>query len=336
MPNLWYDVGMIRILYRHRSGTLVMNLPPAQLLAAAQDNQARLWVDLMAPTADEAELVLEQAYDFHPLSIEDAFSDIHVPKLDNYSRYLFLVFHSIEMGDERMDIHTKELDVFLGNNFLVTVHTQPMHMIDLLWNESHHRDAGLANGPVFVLYELLDRQIDRYTPLIDRFELRLEELGDVIFNLDERSRDQEVLNDVLTAKSSSLRLWRVLRPQRALLHQLAWKDFAVIPADARIYFHDIHDHLVRLSDLAESMRDLASSTIETHLALVNNRMNEVMKVLTIISTIFIPLGFLAGVYGMNFQHMPELDDRWSYPLLWATFIVIAGGMLWWFRRRRWL
>jgi magnesium transporter len=315
---------------------LVLDLPQEQLVAAARDSQARLWVDMMSPTPEEADLVLKTAYDFHPLSIEDALTDIHVPKLDNYGRYLFLVFHSIEIGDERMDLHTKELDVFLGNNFLVTIHSRPMYMVDALWNEMHHRESGLADGPVYLLYELLDKQIDRYTPLVDRFEHHLEDLGDVIFTMDGTNKDKEVLNDVLTAKSSALRLWRSLRPQRDLVYQLGWKDFAVVPAEARIYFHDVHDHLVRLSDLAESMRDLSSSTIDTHLALVNNRMNEIMKVLTIISTIFIPLGFLAGVYGMNFQFMPELDDRWAYPTLWVVFIAIAGGMLWWFHRRGWI
>lgn len=327
---------MIRTLYRHRSGTIVFELSDEQLLVAANDNQGRLWIDLMNPTPEESDLVLRRAYDFHPLSIEDAIGDVHIPKLDNYNRYLFLVFHSFEMGDERMDIHTKELDVFLGNNFLITVHNQPMHMVDTLWNEMHHREHGLADGPVYLLYELLDKQIDRYTPLLDNFEQRLEELGDVIFNLNTTKSDSRILNDILTAKSSALRLWRVLGPQRNLIHQLGWKDYSVIPSEARIYFHDVHDHLVRLTDLTESMRDLASTTIETHLALVNNRMNEVMQVLTVISTIFIPLSFLTGLYGMNFVFMPELDEPWAYPMLWVVFIVIAAGMLWWFRRRRWL
>lgn len=326
---------MIKTLYRHRSGTLVMNLDTDQLLAAVQDKQSTIWIDLVSPSAEEYDLVLKQAYRFHPLAIEDTINDIHIPKLDNYGSYLYLVFHSVDMGDERMDIHTKELDVFLGRNYLVTIRTESMSAIDALWNEKHHQEYGLAQGPVYLLYELLDRQIDRYIPLIERFEERLEELGDDIFRQN-GYHDEGALNDILTAKSSSLRLHRILRPQRDLVQMLVSKDYAVIPSEAILYFQDVYDHLVRLTDLSDSMCELASSTMDTYLALANNRMNQVMKVLTIASTIFMPLSFLAGVYGMNFDRMPELHIWWTYPMIWIIFIAIAVGMLTLFRRLRWL
>ena len=160
-------------------------------------------------------------------------------------------------------------------------------------------------------------------------------MGDQIFE-NAGADSSRILNDLLTAKSSALRLRRVLVPQREVLGRLMRQDYAVIPADQRIYYRDIYDHLARLADLADSMRDLATSTIETHLALVNNRMNEVMKVLTVFAAIFIPLTFLAGVYGMNFEYMPELSSHWSYPMIWVVFISIVVGMLWYFRRRRWI
>lgn len=326
---------MIRTLYRHRSGTIVLGLPDEQLLAAANDNQARLWIDMIAPSPEEAQIVFEQAFNFHPLAIEDTLNDVHVPKLDNYDRYLFLVFHALSMGDERMDIHTTELDVFLGHNFLITTHTQQMEVIDEFWQEEYHQEQGLAASPVILLYELLDRQIEQYIPIIDRFELRLEDLGDVIFQR-KHPKDDKILNDILTAKSSALRMRRILRPQREIVRQLGWEEFAVIPPEVHIYFRDVYDHLARLTDLAESMRDLASSTIETHLALVNHRMNDVMKVLIVLSTIFIPLGVITGVYGMNFTFMPKLNLAWTYPLLWFFFLTIAGGMLYFFRRLNWL
>ncbi|MEZ4734088.1 MAG: magnesium/cobalt transporter CorA [Caldilineaceae bacterium] len=328
---------MIRILYRHRSGTIITDLPQEQLTQAIRDSQARLWIDLMAPTAEESQLVLTQLYHFHPLAIEDAINESHVPKVDDYGNYLYLVFHTVNLGDERMDIHTNEIDVFLGANYLVTLHDAPRSSIDRLWHEENHQHKGLARGPSFLLYELLDRQIDTYTPLIDHFEEQLELLGDQIFRSQQRRGEEErLLNDILTAKSSALRLTRILTPQRELLYKLAHNNYSIIPAEARIYFQDAYDHLARLSDLAVSMRDLSGSTIETHFALVNNRINETMKVLTIISTIFIPLGFLASVYGMNFHFMPELDEPWAYPVLWLSFLAISGGMIYFFRRRGWL
>ncbi len=327
---------MIRTLYRHPSGT-VMDLAADQLAEGIKDNRATLWIDMLNPTQEEYELVLTQLFHFHPLAVEDAIRDSHVPKVDDYNSYLFVVAHTIHLGDERMDLDTHELDMFLGQNYLITMHDVTMSNIDRLWDPTYHDERGLARGSAMLLYELLDRQVDTYTPLIDQFEERLETLGDQIFHSNStRGPEQELIEAILTAKSTALRLRRILGPQRDLLNRLARDDYAVIPARTRIYFRDIYDHLLRVADLADSMRDLASSTMETHLTLVNNRMNEVMKVLTIISTIFIPLSFLAGVYGMNFAFMPELNQPWTYPALWMIFLAIGGGMLYMFRRRGWL
>ncbi|MCB0120693.1 MAG: magnesium/cobalt transporter CorA, partial [Caldilineaceae bacterium] len=292
---------MIRILYRHRSGTVVTELPLDQLNDAMRDSQARLWIDLTAPSDEESQQILTNLYRFHPLAIEDAVNESHIPKVDDYGNYLYLVFHTVGLGDERMDIHTYEIDVFLGANYLITLHETPRESIEKLWNAHSHQQGGLARGPAYLLYELIDRQIDNYTPLLDRFEAQLEYLGDVIFLKDLGGKIEEArLNDILTAKSSALRLGRILTPQRELLYRLSHNNYGAVPSDMRIYFQDAYDHLARFSDLANSMRDLAGSTLDTHLALVNNRINETMKVLTMISTIFIPLSFLAGVYGMNF------------------------------------
>ncbi|MEZ4720108.1 MAG: magnesium/cobalt transporter CorA [Caldilineaceae bacterium] len=326
---------MIRSLYRHSSGTILQNLSPEQLRQAAVDRRGLLWVDMENPDDDEFELVLRAAFHFHPLAVEDVVSDVHVPKLDDYGSYLFIVFHTVTMGDESMDFDTDEIDTFLGGHFLVTIHTEPRQSLDRLWEEETERFREPTRTPSLVLYTLLDRQVDGYIPMIDLFEERLDELGDEIF-LSNSHDDKVVLNELLTAKSSALRLRRVLYPQRELLSRLANQTYAPIPDESRLYFRDVYDHVTRLADLAESTRDLATVTIETYLALVNNRMNEVMKVLTVIATIFMPLGFLASVYGMNFDYMPELHVRWAYPLVWALFLLTAGGMLTFFVRRRWL
>jgi magnesium transporter len=325
---------MIRIISRNGTGGITVGLPPDKLSNALCADKTNVWIDMQSPTGEEYKLVLEQTFHFHPLAIEDAVSDTHLPKLDDYGSYLYLVFHTVTLGDEPLDIHTDEVDVFLGANYLVTIHDAPRRSIDRGWNRDYHEGHGLARGPAMLLYELLDSQIDNYIPIIDAFEAQLEELGDQIFNSAEK--EQVLLNRLLTAKSSSLRLQRILTPQRELLGRLSTGEYAVVPQQVRIYFRDVYDHLARLANLAEGTRDLAGSTIETHLALVNNRMNEVMKVLTMMSTIFIPLGFVAGIYGMNFKYMPELEWRLGYPLVWMVFIGIAVGMLLFFRRRKWI
>jgi len=325
---------MIRIIFRDAEGHVACDLPVEQLEDAMRAEHGVLWIDMQKPSMEEYKLVLEQVFHFHPLAIDDAINDIHLPKIDDYGSYLYLVFHTVGLGQEPMDIETEEVDVFLSFNYLITIHDQPRTSIDRAWDEDHHLAAGLARGPAMLLYELLDTQIDSYIPIIDAFEEQLERLGDDIFLSHENERD--LLNRLLTAKSSSLRLQRILTPQRELLGRLATYEYRVIPAPVRIYFRDVYDHLARLSNLAESTRDLAGSTIETHLALVNNRMNEVMKILTIMSSIFIPLSFIAGIYGMNFEFMPELSWRYGYVMVWCVFIIVGGGLVLFFRRRRWI
>ncbi len=325
---------MIRILYRHRSTGIVAELPLEKLETALQDKLLSVWVDMLEPTKEEWTHIYSAVFHFHPLAIEDAVQDTLLPKVDDFSSYLFIVVHTVRLGDERMDLHTHEIDLFLGPNYMVTSHDTPSKSIDRMWDPEWHNTHGLAKGPAFVLYELLDKQVDTYIPLVEEFEDRLEQVGDTIFRNTNGSRIS-TLNDLLTAKSTALRLRRFLIPQRELINRLATLDYAVIPAEARIYFRDVYDHMVRLADLAEGTRDLVDSTIETYLALANNRMNEVVKVLTIISTVFIPLTFLAGVYGMNFDYMPELHWRWAYPAIWVVFLLIAGGLILTFRRWGW-
>jgi magnesium transporter len=241
----------------------------------------------------------------------------------------------LTVGDEPMDIHTKETDVFVGPNYLVTIHELPSTTIGKMWNKEFHQERGLARGIALLLYEILDRQVDGYMSLLDHFETRIEQLGDIIF-LSKSSNDSVILNEILTAKSSTLRVRRVLQPQREVFEHLAHDDLSSIPSEARIYFQDLYDHITRFSDLAESMRDLVQSTMTIHLTIASNRLNEIMKVLTIISTIFMPLSFVAGIYGMNFDYMPELRWPLGYPIVWVIFLIIAGSMLLFFRRRRWI
>lgn len=334
---------MIRILYRHASGALVQNLPVEQLASASRDTNAVVWVDLQDPTQEEQQHILENVFNFHPLAVEDAMNSVLLPKINDYRHYLYIVIHSIYHGIEMVDLVSRELDIFLGPNFLITIHEAAMSSIDgLLADKEHHNQEGISRGPALLLHEIMESQVDRITRLLDSFEAELEMLGDIIFQKGDISRES-LLDDLLTAQSSALRLNRVLQPQRDLMHRLAQTDYSVIPAPARPYFADIHDHLNRMVGLVESMRELAHSTIEIYMALsnhrmneVNSRMNEIMKLLTIISTIFLPLSFLAGVYGMNFQYMPELGWPWAYPLVWVAFVTIAGLMLRFFRQRGWL
>lgn len=311
------------------------DFPVEQLSAALRDSSAHLWVDLSDSTQAEQEKVLGEIFRFHPLAIEDVTSSLLVPKLNDYRQYLFLVIHSIYPGEGLVDLVSSELDIFLGTNFLVTIHNREMNAIEeLMADDEYHQSDGLGRGVALLLYELMDRQVDRYGRLLERFEAELERLGDVIFH--QQMAREDVLDDLLTAQSSALRLARVLRPQRDLMSRLSRGDYGVIPNEARLYFADVDDHLVRLVGLVEGMQALVRSTIDIYLALSDNRMNDIMRVLTVISTIFLPLTFLTGIYGMNFAYMPELQVAWAYPLMWVIFLIITFGLLRYFRRVGWL
>ncbi len=327
---------MIRIFYRHSSGTIVRNFPQDQLAAAVREGNATLWIDMVNPTEAEYHKVLTETFNFHPLVVEDASNSLLVPKINDFRRYLFVVIHSIFYGSEPVDLVSSEMDVFLGANYIITIHEREMSSVEEIWNdEQFHQSEGLALGQAMLLYALLDLQVDRFMRLLDQFETELERLGDVIFQRGNVS-DESLLDDILTAKSSALRLARVLVPQRDLMYRLAHNEYSVIPGSDRVYFADIHDHLVRMVGLVEGMQELVQSTVDIYLALANNRMNEIMKVLTIISTIFMPLSFVAGVYGMNFDFMPELGWRFGYPLVWLFFIGTALTLLRYFRKWRWI
>lgn len=330
-----YNRPMIRALYRHQSGSIITDLSTDQLAKAVKDRHGRVWIDLQAPTEDEYRLVLEDLLHCHPLAIKSAMGRGHDPKLDNYDNYLFLVFHTLDLGDERMDIHTHEFDVYLDYTCLVTMHNEQRGVIDQLWSSDYHQARGLALGPAYLLYDILDRQVDGHLPLLVNLEERVDALGDIIFHPDLED-ESDILNELLTAKGSALRLHRVLVRQSELLHRLGSSEYAVVPHDAQRYFTDIYEYSVHLTALADSVRDLAGTTIDTHLALVSNRTNDVMKMLTVVGSIFLPLSFLVGIYGMNFTNMPELNWPWAYGAIWIFFIAIIGGMLWWFRRQRWL
>ena len=188
---------MIRMICRYADGRVEVDAPLDDLPRLLTDRDNQIWVDMMGESNGDYGRILAEVFHFHPLAIEDALQDTHVPKLDDYASYLYLVFHAVALGDEPMDIDSQEVDVFLGANYLVTIHEHNRRSIDRAWDAGHHVEIGLARGPAMLLYELLDSQIDNFIPLIDSFEAQLEKLGDDIFLSGESERD--MLNRLLTA-----------------------------------------------------------------------------------------------------------------------------------------
>jgi magnesium transporter len=322
---------MIRTLYHSSKGTFTIDLPATHWRVALRDEGGLLWVDFGGEPAETVEPHLRDIFEFHPLAIDDALRETHVPKIDNWRTTVFVGVHDVDFDSAALRLVTREVDVFLGGNFLVTHHQAPVEAINRLWKHNQSDHSRLALGPDHLLYDLLDNITADYLPVVDQLDDAIDELEAEVF----ANPSQQTLNKIFSIRRATLRLRRIIGPQREVLNRLARDDYPFIDPADRVYFRDVYDHLVRLVDLNESLRDLVGGTLDTYLSVVSNRMNEIMKTLTVTSVLFMPISFLAGFFGMNFLNLP-FDNAL---LMWGAISVMAltpVAMLMWFRHRDWL
>ncbi|MEW5763063.1 MAG: magnesium/cobalt transporter CorA [Bacillota bacterium] len=289
-----------------------------------------LWVDLEAPGEEEVRL-LREVFRFHPLAVEDCLSGLQRPKLDDYGAYLFLVLYAVGAPAPDGRLHVSQFDVFIAPAFLVTVHLESLTFPDEIFRQ-YGRDLTLpTRGPAFLLYRLLSRLVDGYFPVLDDIEERLAAVEQEVF----LEPDRRWVPEIFALHRRILRVRRTLGPQRDAVAQLAQRVEVLLRNEARTYLMDVYDHLLRLVETTDGYRDLAAAVLEAHLSATSNRLNEIMKVLTVITTIMMPLSVIAGIYGMNFRHMPELYSPYGYPAVLGAMAAVAAGMLWYFRRKGW-
>ena len=320
-------------MYYSPEGKTVFDLRVDEIKQKLAEKNGLLWVSLEHPTEGELLSLLRDIFQFHPLSIEDCQSSgYQTPKVDDFDDYLFIVVHALQAGPHLDRLETNELNCFLGENYLVTSSLVPeMKPLDKIWSRLSVDERLLRRGSDFICHAILDALVDEYLPLLDDMEAEIDEFEDAVLT----DPQPETLQRILALKHNMLALRRVISPQREVMNHLSRDDFPQIKPQHQIYFRDVYDHLVRIQDLSETIRDILSSTLDTYLSSTSNRLNEVMRALTVVSTIFLPLTFLAGVYGMNFKFMPELEWPQAYPLVWILFVVIALGMIWFFKKRDW-
>jgi magnesium transporter len=283
-------------------------------------------------------LPILQGFGFHPLAIDDALQETHVPKLDDWSDYLYIVLNYMVVSEngEYWETEVDELDIFLGQNYIVTHHDHPITAIDETWEACDHDLRTVQEGADHLLYKITDKLVTEYMPAVERVDAAIDEIEDQIFD----RPSPRTLERLFALKRVLLAMRRILLPQREVLNKLARDDYQVIDPKDRIFFRDIYDHLVRLHDLNESLRDLVSGALDTYLSVVNNRMNEVMKTLTIITTLFMPLAFVTGFFGMNFFEPLGLMKAWTtapvfYAML-AVTVALPVSMFIWMRRQTWV
>ncbi len=323
---------MIKIIYFPKIGVPQLDLPFSALRSALADQEGLVWVDLVEADNEEITKVLVNQFHFHPLAIEDCQSDgYQTPKLDDYGEYLFLIVQSLTKNGVFEDEPTRELNVFLGKNFVVTSSLKKITSVENFRKRLEKDERLYQFGSDFLFHALLDQIVDDFIPHLDQLEEEIDYLEEAVLS----NPDPKTLERILRLKRYTMTLRRVIAPQREVVNRLCRDDFPMIDPHSRMYFRDIYDHLVRIYDLLDGIRDMTTSALEVYLNATSLRLNEVMKALTIVSTIFLPLSFVAGVYGMNFQYMPELGWRWGYPMVWVVFIMIVVGMLSFFKKRRW-
>ena len=291
-----------------------------------------VWVDIATPT-DAEKRILSDTFHFHELAVEDAVLELHHPKIETYGGMLYLILHGIVAGKKHQGFETRDIDYFLGRNYLVTVHHHPSRSIAAEREVLKRHGALLGEGSCSLLHRLVDRLVDHYGPEVDALEDRLNALEQRVFNPGKRSP----LREILRLKSDIASLRRVTLPQRDAINRLSRREFAEIPEQLAYRFRDVYDHLVRLTDEALFLQDRVTGLLDGYLSIQSNRLNQVMKVLTVISTIFMPLTVLASLYGMNVD-LPHLPGGTRTQFWWvlAIMLTMSGTMLWVFRRKDWL
>jgi magnesium transporter len=292
-----------------------------------------VWVDLEAPT--EADYAwLSERFHFHPLAIEDCRHGVQRPKIDEYVGYLFFVFHAvtgIELKRQlRLDV--VELDGFLGTRYLVTVHDEPLSIVTQVQARVAANPSLLARGTDDLFYTLLDAAVDLYFPLLDQLDSRIDDIEQEIFVRPTRRTLLEVFN----LRKAILKLRRFAWPQRDTLSLLAHREHEAIDERTRYYLRDVVDHLIRITDALDAYRDVVSGAADTYISHVSQRTNDTIKVLSIIATILLPLSFIAGLYGMNFEHLPGASHRFGFQIMVGAMTVLVLVILGIFRWRRWI
>jgi len=321
------------IVYRRGTNHIDEGFSSEDLPELLANPENLIWVDMEAPTEAENK-ILADVFNFHPLTIEDAVMTRNAPKVEAFPDYIFFIVHGIKNETNPANFVTKELDGYLGKNFVVTYHHENFRSIDKVKQQVRSSKFVCSRGADYLLHQILDELVDLYIPLVDDFDNAISEIEERIFRT--KRANNSILEEILNLKRSVARLRRITSKQLNVLYRISHGEFPLIEEAHLPFYRDVYDHLLRVSDLSESYRDLIGGLLDIQFSVVSNRTNEVMKVLTVFSAIILPLSLIAGIYGMNFENMPELHTRNGYYFALALMFVIAVGLLYYFWRKGWI
>jgi len=322
---------MIKSFLLTAEGKRRVDIPVEEISAVLAEEGSFFWMDFFKATPDEIR-ILSDVFKFHPLAVEDCTNVIHHPKIDNFEDYLFIVLHAPDFKKGADKIKTTEIDFFLGKNYLVTYHEQPLKAVNAVEEKCERAAESVMNkGTDYLMYSIVDTIMENYLPILDRVDNRIENCVTQILH----GTDRHVLDEIFSLKRGLLYLRRIIGPQRDTINRLTREEFQHIMPRTRIYFRDVYDRLIRIFDLIETYRDVIIGTQDTYLSAVSQKTNDIMKTLTVMSTIFMPLNLIAGLYGMNFSFMPELSWKWGYPFALFLMGIVALAMGYFMKRKKW-
>jgi magnesium transporter len=324
-------MGLIVLIKAHiyENGEVKKTVSVEEIKERRLNENALIWVNIEAPEPEEVKL-LSEVFHFHPLSIEDCIKRSHRPKVEDYGEYYFMIFNVFK--GRKKHLNYLEVYMFLGKNYLVTLYWSSLDIINSVFSRVGNNSGIFERGIDFVLYNILDSIVDDYFPLTDGMGDRIDELEELIL----RYSNSNIQDEILTLKRNLIKLRRVLSPQREVLNVLLRHEYVLINEENRMYYMDVYDHLLRIFDLIDTYQDMISGTMELYMTQLSNRTNDIMKVLTIATTIIMPLTLITGIYGMNFEFMPELHLKYGYFGVLSVMGLIVVLEVIYFKRKKWL
>ncbi|HEX9765117.1 MAG TPA: magnesium/cobalt transporter CorA [Nitriliruptorales bacterium] len=290
-----------------------------------------LWIDLAASTDEEALILVDERLGLDPLIVEDMLDDQHLPKVEAYADQVGLVVHGLAL-EEMDEVTTMELDLAIKQRLLVTFHVGALASITTVGDRLDRNGPGTISSSVELAHLVLDTMNDIFVPLLDTFERRLDVIEeDILTRPSEHTR-----REIYRLQRDVIQLRRAVVPQAEAVRRLGRDRIGLITLDDQKLFRDLYDHLYRINELTGSYLQLADTAMTAYRSSLDDQLNDMLRVLTLISALLLPITVIGSIYGMNFEHMPELAWRWAYPAIWIVFVVIVASFLIWFRRRGWL
>ena len=322
---------MISSLVLEGGRRLVKNPGPARLRKLVRSGKNIVWIDVQDPTDKDYDF-LRADFDLHPLTVDDCRQDLEMPKTEEFSKYLFVGFHKVQYDRETREIELAEVDSILGKNYLVTVHKGERPSVISLRKRIEDNPKSMLRGADFLLHSLMDYIIDEYLPMLESWDAEIETLEDEII----QGKTRGAVEKLVDFRRRVSEMKRSIAPQRYVINSLSRGDLPFVSGKVAVYFRDIYDHISKAYGILESQRDLISSAFQAYSSTSSNQMNEIMKTLTLVATVMLPLTLVAGIYGMNFRNMPELAHPIGYFAVLGLMLAIGLGMIAYFKKKGWM